>query len=502
MNRKLLFALIAFFLFFFLLEGAARIIESFLARNAASAAIQPGWQAEFFKSFLDWHEPDPDLLWRFKPNLDNPLIRTNAEHFLGNEIPDGKEPKSYRILLLGDSSPVGLGLISRRQAFGEVLRSFLETEFAGTRKIELINAAVSGYTSEQIARFLKLRGWKYNPDLVILYCGNNDASISGLFSDRQLLSGQKLIPIRKFFSRLALYRLLRDLLAGQEHQTDSVQALQVRVDADRYGENLIDIADQCRNHNCPLIILKPPVPLLWPAGLQFKPLTHITGDNGRLIFPGEMISLLGRNLKYCLDLERFRHLYGRGDILTQNVYLASYDDSLTPLDAVGYYRRQLETEKESPVILNNLGVSFWKNREYDSADYYLKGSRYEYQNLHSTEKNPATLSAGSPFLFNIGINLLSQAPDRLDAGSSQDAFIYLDSALQADYFSLRIKRDYWKKIDDFSDRKGVTVINLPAIFEKNGGEKLFIDHCHPNAEGHLLIADAILLVINEESYIK
>ena len=496
--------MIAFLLLFLLLETAARIIESVLARKATSAAIQPGWQAEFFKSFLDWHEPDPDLLWRFKPNLDNPLIKTNAEHFLGNEIPAGKEPKSYRILLLGDSSPVGLGLKSRRQAFGEILRSFLETEYAGTRSIELINAAVSGYTSEQIVRFLKLRGWKYRPDLVILYCGNNDASISGILSDRQLMSEQKLISIRKLFSRLAFYRLLRDLLTGREHQADSVQALQVRVDAERYGENLTDIADQCRSHNCPLLILKPPVPRLWPAGLQFKPLTHITGDNGRLIFPEEMISLLGRNLKYCLDRERFLHLYGRGDILTQNVYLASYDDSLAPVDAVGYYRRPFETGKGNPVLLNNLGVSFWQNREYDSADYYLKESRRQYFGLHLNDSSPVVLSAGSPFLFNIGINLLSQVPDTADSitEKSRAGYIYLDSALQADYFSLRIKRDYWRKIDSFAGRKGVTIIDLPVIFEKNGGEKLFIDHCHPTPQGHLLIANAVLKAVNQATLIK
>jgi lysophospholipase L1-like esterase len=494
MKSKLLFSAIAFILLLASLELASRFLEITLSKTTASSTIKPGWQAEFFKSFLDWHEPDPDLLWRFKANLDNPLIKTNPAHLLGLEFSANKPASTFRILLLGDSSPVGLGLKSRKQAFGEILQNLLQTYYAGQKNIELINAAVSGYTSEQIARFLRLRGWEYDPDLVILYCGNNDASISGAFTDRQLLQGQYLKDIRRLLFHSALYRVMKGLIAPERDNTrQSPSSLQVRVPAEQYGENLADIADQCQRHDCPFIILRPPVPFLWPAGLQFKTFIHTTGSDGRLILPDEMASLLGRQLKYCLDINRFQEIYGQGDIFARNVYLSAYNDSLSPNDAIVHYQELLENAPEDPVLLNNLGVSYWQNRIYADADHFLKQARDKFIQRHTADICPAIIAAGSPFSFNIGINLLSESQLPLDSldKSQSPGFQYLDSALQADYFSLRIKQDYLRKIDSFMDKKGVTVIDLPTIFAENGGERLFIDHCHPTAQGHLLIAEAL-----------
>ena len=80
-------------------------------------------------------------------------------------------------------------------------------------------------------------------------------------------------------------------------------------------------------------------------------------------------------------------------------------------------------------------------------------------------------------------------------------FIYLDSALQADYLSLRIKQKYIDAIDRI-DTAGVTIIDLPSLFRANGGEKLFIDHCHPTAQGHRLIAELLADKILASGIIK
>ena len=61
-----------------LIEGGARLLTSQLDSHAMPAG-GIGWQAVFFRSLFTWNEPDPDLLWRFRPNLHNPLIRTNFQ---------------------------------------------------------------------------------------------------------------------------------------------------------------------------------------------------------------------------------------------------------------------------------------------------------------------------------------------------------------------------------------------------------------------------------------
>lgn len=472
-------------------------MERMFSTVTREAPMESGWQTTFFRSHFDWHESDPNLLWRFKPNLNNRLIKTNSRGFIGDEVVTDKPDNTYRILLLGDSSPVGLGLSSRAATFAEILKRRLSMKTPPEVRIEMINAAVSGYTSEQIVRFMNLEGWDYEPDLVLLYCGNNDASISGYFSDRTLLDRQSLRGLRRTLNHLATYRTLRSVIQSIRPRSKTTDSeLVVRVSPEEFGENLGRLADGCRQHDCELIILKPPVPLLWPAGLQFKTFAHTTGDDGELILPPEMIRILGRELKYCLDTTLFRTLYSDGDLFTKAVYASAFNDGLDPSDAVDYWTHRIRTESPAPLYLNNLGVSRWRMEQYDVADSVLHSARDVYLSEHSGDISKAVAAAGSAILFNIGINAISegQTPS-LPHKDTSLPWIYLDSALQADFFSLRIKRDYTQMIDAMSDDDVVTVIDLPGLFTANGGEKLFIDHCHPTPQGHLLIAEELLPVI-------
>ena len=493
MTRKIIFSIIAVLAVLLILESLSRLAESILINTPDPQNPRSGWQTEFFQSFMDWHQPDSELLWKYRANLDNPLLKTNSRHLLGREISQKKDDL-FRILLLGDSSPVGLGLKSRQQAFGEILRYLLDIEYRGNKKFELVNAAVSGYTSEQIRKFMELEGWAYDPDLILVYCGNNDASISGFATDQEIMAAQKFPSARRFLAKLALYRILRAMMTSvTDRETPNSQPLKARVSPERYRQNLNHLADQCRNRNCPLIIIKPAVPYLWPAGLQFRLLTHITGDDGQLIFPDEMINILGRNIKYCLDRQRFRKLYGEGDIFTVSVYESVYSDSMTPQNAIAYYSRLLRDNGDDPIIYNNLGVSCWQAGDYSNADKYLRTARSLYMSENAAEDDPSLIAAGSPFLYNIAVNLLSMEPSpaTVTLDTTREYFMYLDSALQADYYSLRIKKSYCEKIDDFKNSDGIIVIDLPAIFMENGAERLFIDHCHPTPEGHLLIAEVL-----------
>lgn len=502
-RRQAAFAFIVILLAVVLLETTARLIEAYVLTSIGQAAPRPGWQTEFFGGLFDWHEPDPDLLWRFKADLNNPLILTSADHMLGSKITTGKPADTYRVLILGDSSPVGLGLSSRRQTFGEILRYLLDRRYAGRKTIEVLNAAVSGYTSEQIVRLLTIKGWKYDPDLIILYCGNNDASISGVYSDRELLQSQRLTSVRKILSHLALYRILCGLLVGRLSADQSgCGDLKVRVSPEDFGANLEAIAGQCIERHCPLIILKPPVPYLWPAGLQFKPFLHVTGEDGRMIMPEQMADLVGRHVAYCVKEEWFTSIFNTGDAFTHEVFRSAYVDTADPEGAIRRYMDRLAIDPENPVLLNNLGVACWKDRQYREAEHYLRRARTSFLRLHGITVSPAIAAAGSPILYNLGVALLSSDSLRqpYEYDTADAAFAFLDSALQADYFSLRIKKAYWQEIDRFTGNGRVAVIDLPAIFNRDDRERLFTDHCHPNSRGHLLIAEAVYHTIIERHW--
>ncbi len=485
--KRLCFTIAAFLLALFLIEVCARIAEKTVGSVHLTSVRQPGWQTEFFSHSMDFHEPDPRLLWRHRANLDNPLIQTNSDGLLGGEIPDEKDGFAFRILLLGDSSPVGLGLQMRNEAFGEQLKFMLDQYFAGTKRVELINAAVSGYSSEQVRRFMELRGLSYNPDLVIIYCGNNDASISGQFTDRQLMESQPIAQARDLFGKLAIYRIFRSWLGGSSRtETEDPTSLAVRVSPERYYQNLESIAEACRANNLPLVVIKPPVPLLWPAGLQFKIFRHITGDDGQPIFPKALADILGRDIKYCLKEDSNQ----TKDRFAQVVFASAFDAFGTPTETIDEMKTDLQHDGENPLLENNLGVSYWETEQFDSARVYLNMARRDFCRENQPDVCPAVVAAGSPFLFNQGVNYLSMGHETM-------AEVLLDSALQADYFSLRIKREYWEAVDSVGHLDNVTVIDLPSIFEESGGDCLFVDHCHPTLEGHRLIAQALFNAIRK-----
>jgi len=490
--KKAIFIVIIFLISLAILEGGCRLLEHFLKKNAVSDNITKGWQTHFFKSFLDWHEPDPDLLWRFKANIDNPLIKTNSAHLIGDEIPRHKDPDKYRILLLGDSSPVGIGLNSCEKTFGELLRKSLEINLTDYTSVELVNATVSGYTSEQIKHFMILHGWQYRPDLVILYCGNNDASLSGYFSDRELLEASRYRRLRRIMSHSSLYQTMRGLLSKFLKNDECLpEELNLRVSPLQFGENLKDITGQCQKHNCPLIIIKPPVPLLWPAGLQFKVFRHLCDKDDKIIMPDEMRDILGREIAYCLD----KNLYKNADIFSTTVFASTFKQELTLDSATGYYKNQLQKDPSNPVLTNNLGVAYWEKGFHAEADRFLKKARRLFVNQNNMEL-PIISSASSPFLFNIGINLL---PDGIDGLTTTcESYRYLDSALQADFLSLRIKKEYLEQIDHLKNEPDLFILDLTEPFAENGGERLFIDHCHPNVTGHEVIALELLKMISTE----
>ena len=101
------------------------------------------------------YELDPD-----RPGISEQRTRDRAY-----AIP--KPAGAFRILVLGDSVAYG-ARVRRREAFPERLEASLGGRF------EVVNAAVSGYTAWNQARWLEERGAAFAPDLVLVAACLND----------------------------------------------------------------------------------------------------------------------------------------------------------------------------------------------------------------------------------------------------------------------------------------------------------------------------------------
>ena len=135
--------------------------------------------------------PERDRFWRYDPLLgwahqpgqegifETPQFRTfvriNENGLRDREHTYERQNDIQRILVLGDSFAWGYG-VEESERFTQRLEEVLD--------VEVINAGVSGYSTDQELLWYRTEGIKYETDLVILVVAGNDVGDN----DRQLVS--------------------------------------------------------------------------------------------------------------------------------------------------------------------------------------------------------------------------------------------------------------------------------------------------------------------------
>jgi|APSaa5957512493_1039668.scaffolds.fasta_scaffold40266_1 lysophospholipase L1-like esterase len=108
-----------------------------------------------------------------KPNQHFETINVNSFGFRGDEILKEKSEGTYRIFLVGGSTLFGWGSTSDQNT----ISGFLQKMFnAVDKKVEIINAGVPGANSIREIHYIKNFLLEFNPDMIIIYDGVNDAS--------------------------------------------------------------------------------------------------------------------------------------------------------------------------------------------------------------------------------------------------------------------------------------------------------------------------------------
>jgi lysophospholipase L1-like esterase len=144
----------------------------FRADDVLSFALRPNWSGIQEKFDFSVH------------------VHTNAAGFRAaeGEPAPGAHGDAQRILVVGDSFAFGWG-VEDDQTFAAVLARGL----ARDHRVEVINAGVPGYSTDQYWLFLRERGFALAPDLVLLVeCGND---VEELASNRIELDADRL-PVR------------------------------------------------------------------------------------------------------------------------------------------------------------------------------------------------------------------------------------------------------------------------------------------------------------------
>jgi len=258
-----------------LLVAVGSIVLFLLLSELVLAWLQPDLyqRNQFFPSnrdidFPEVYQRDSRLFWKFRPGITttSKLFSNLSYHInsLGMRGPEIEKPKrGYRIIALGNSCTFGWG-VSYDQTWTHQLQIILNDRLPG-RDIEVINAGVPGYSSEQGKRYLsdKLLGLK--PDMVLIMFGFNDhyPAGRGITDSEQKLSNSVLIGAQNLLARLRLYRLVRKLFLSATHdetpyRLDNVSGVK-RVPRAEFFENLREMVDTARAHHVQPVLLLAPV---------------------------------------------------------------------------------------------------------------------------------------------------------------------------------------------------------------------------------------------------
>ena len=124
-------------------------------------------------------ELDPHLLFPIRPDQELPGLRINAQGFRGADWELAKPPGTRRVVVLGGSTAFGKAASSDTNTFA----ALLEERLAPRGAIQVLNAGMIAFDSNQERILLATRLLDYAPDLIVYFDGWNDFYYGGQRKD-------------------------------------------------------------------------------------------------------------------------------------------------------------------------------------------------------------------------------------------------------------------------------------------------------------------------------
>jgi lysophospholipase L1-like esterase len=192
---------------------------------------------------------DRQLFWKLRPNVDMVFLHhricTNRYGFRSDDPVPGRRV----VLCLGDSVSFGWE-VAQPQAFPQVLQTRLNSAAKSGKLWSVINAAVPNYSSFQVVRQAETLIPRWKPEVVIVCVGGADTCPVEQ-SDREMDADRAV----SLWGAVGM----KDRSLAFHQLANAVP----RVSQDDYVANLRQVARIARQAGAKLILLNPPVNLMW-----------------------------------------------------------------------------------------------------------------------------------------------------------------------------------------------------------------------------------------------
>ena len=221
--KRAVFTLIAAALFFFICEGVCRIIEY---RAPLTPSIESPMSMQYVPKEVLHINKESNLLRFFMK------VSDQKDSFAWPKPKD-----TFRVYVFGGSAAMGMGFIYNG-AFSRWLERMLQEACPGVN-VETANLASVGYSSNQVLRLVTEVLEKGEPDLLVIYSGNNEFLDikAGIAMERVAR-----LPARKIHGALAERFALVRLLKKAFPKTSWNQKAEIELD-----ENTKQILSNCLN---------------------------------------------------------------------------------------------------------------------------------------------------------------------------------------------------------------------------------------------------------------
>lgn len=242
-------SIISVALFLILLEYAATLLNNNINIPHANVDIGVGGKdvLEYKRGFIK----DRELFWRLDPACE----QYNSLGFRNKEFSVKKDKSTFRIICMGDSVTFGSG---SEFSYPTILERLLNTYFPN-RNFEVLNAGVPGYTSYQGYKWLRNEIVLYEPDLVIVYYGINDAGGSFRPDKDQPLLPLFIINAANYLRRFQLYQLLSKITLFIKYPPNKTFYPTHRVSPEDYRKNLLSMKKIAQERGFKILFITNPV---------------------------------------------------------------------------------------------------------------------------------------------------------------------------------------------------------------------------------------------------
>ncbi|MCH7873328.1 MAG: hypothetical protein IID33_16655 [Planctomycetes bacterium] len=154
---------------------------------------------------------NPVLRYEMRPGSRDDDVVISSAGLRDREFATPKPRDVYRIVVIGDSVTFGFRL-EQQQAFPKMVEALLNRHSpAGSPTYEVLNLGVNGYNTTQAVEALRVRGLRFEPDLIIYAYVLNDPQGYSLEAEALAVlraRAEKPLHMARYFPRSGLLQML------------------------------------------------------------------------------------------------------------------------------------------------------------------------------------------------------------------------------------------------------------------------------------------------------